>query len=340
MPNFVVQFGISANTSKTKRWDSAPLPDERSVMSSVAGTVAFAQSGSNSRSSQIFVNLRDNLYLDELGFAPFAVVTSGMHVVRTLFSDYAEQPMSHYEEMLAGGNPWMEKNFPSLSAVQSAQVFGEQQVTVDLHQEKNATLMLQKFKAGQVEPELIKRNMIELQNYLADPSLVDKLEGELLEVIKNPMKLAQTFQMMDRIKKLMAEPTTVQQVMGMINNPAFSDLMSPIRQRIGTLLDAPGVVQTVKDVKNDVEQHIISLAQASQASSMEPSAMAQAASSIHSNPPTGLENRRLTNPYAMHMPMLPFTGFNAWGRMPFTGFYAQHPPAVHMAQHPPVMGAY
>merc|ERR1712216_940462 len=80
VPNFVVQFGISANTSKTKRWDSAPLPDERSVMSSVAGTVAFAQSGSNSRSSQIFVNLRDNLYLDELGFAPFAVVTSGMHV--------------------------------------------------------------------------------------------------------------------------------------------------------------------------------------------------------------------------------------------------------------------
>ncbi len=54
------------------------------------GFLSFASAGPNSRTTQIFVNLRDNRNLDGMGFSPFARVTKGMDLVDQLFSGYGE----------------------------------------------------------------------------------------------------------------------------------------------------------------------------------------------------------------------------------------------------------
>jgi len=65
VPNFVVQFGISSDPDVQKSWSSlGPIPDDPVVASNVRGSVTFATSGPNSRTTQIFINTNDNAFLD------------------------------------------------------------------------------------------------------------------------------------------------------------------------------------------------------------------------------------------------------------------------------------
>merc|ERR1711871_426347 len=162
-------------------------------------------------------------------FAPFGAVVNGLEVVRKLYSGYGETPMKQYPAILEGGNAFLEREVPKLSTIVGCEIASQRNASLINEQERNATEMLNKFKAGTVDPNLVKENMMELQSYLADPKLGDKLEVEMLDVITNPMKLSETFRMMGKIKQLMADPATVQQVLGMMNNPSYSDLMSPIK---------------------------------------------------------------------------------------------------------------
>merc|ERR1719445_1697490 len=68
VPDFVVQFGISGSPNETKKWDT-PIEEDPVVESNVAGTVSYATAGPNSRTTQIFINLVDNSFLDADGFA-------------------------------------------------------------------------------------------------------------------------------------------------------------------------------------------------------------------------------------------------------------------------------
>ena len=73
--NFVVQFGIPADP-KNKR--PAQLRDDPVISSNVYGTLTYATSGPNTRTTQLFINTRKagNKFLDKQGFAPFAEVIS------------------------------------------------------------------------------------------------------------------------------------------------------------------------------------------------------------------------------------------------------------------------
>lgn len=65
VPRFVVQFGISSNPDVQRHWSSlGPIPDDPVLASNVRGSVTFATSGPNSRTTQLFINTNDNSFLD------------------------------------------------------------------------------------------------------------------------------------------------------------------------------------------------------------------------------------------------------------------------------------
>ncbi len=85
-PGFVVQWGISNSPGKSAKWSQEYMPDEPRTVSNTRGTVAFAASGKDSRTMQVFVNMGNNAQLNSQGFAPFGKVISGLDVLNKLQS--------------------------------------------------------------------------------------------------------------------------------------------------------------------------------------------------------------------------------------------------------------
>jgi peptidyl-prolyl cis-trans isomerase A (cyclophilin A) len=121
VPNFVVQFGLSGNPELDAKWHNNNIKDEPVKQSNTAGTITFAKSSMpNSRTTQIFINLKDNKPLDGMGFAPFGKVVEGMDVVRTINPQYGEAPDQGMIQSM--GNAYLEKQFPKLDYIKSATV--------------------------------------------------------------------------------------------------------------------------------------------------------------------------------------------------------------------------
>src|SRR3954453_280892 len=65
VPNFMVQFGINGNTAAAASWQNANLKgDPTRAHSHKKGYVTFATRGPNTRTTQVFVNFKDNGFLD------------------------------------------------------------------------------------------------------------------------------------------------------------------------------------------------------------------------------------------------------------------------------------
>jgi len=127
LDGFMAQIGINGNPSVQSSWRSATIQDDPVKESNKRGFVTFAKSGApNSRSTQIFVNYRDNTNLDKQGFAPFGQVTSGMDVVDKLYSGYGEGAPSgrgpEQGRIQAEGNAYLVKDFPKLDYVKKATI--------------------------------------------------------------------------------------------------------------------------------------------------------------------------------------------------------------------------
>ncbi len=118
---FMVQFGISGYPAVSAKWRDAVIQDDPVKGSNKRGTVTFATSGANSRTTQIFINLVDNANLDALGFAPFGEVVEGMDVVDKLYKGYGEgAPRGrgpHQGRLQTGGNSYLKAEFPELDYV-------------------------------------------------------------------------------------------------------------------------------------------------------------------------------------------------------------------------------
>jgi peptidyl-prolyl cis-trans isomerase A (cyclophilin A) len=123
----MAQIGINGNPAIQSSWRNATIQDDPVKESNKRAFVTFAKSSApNSRSTQIFINYRDNANLDKSGFAPFGEVTSGMDVVDKLYSGYGEgAPGGRGPEqgkIQAEGNAYLTKDFPKLDFVKKATV--------------------------------------------------------------------------------------------------------------------------------------------------------------------------------------------------------------------------
>jgi peptidyl-prolyl cis-trans isomerase A (cyclophilin A) len=122
VPNFVVQFGMHGDPEIGKHWQNASIQDEPVKEGNKRGNIVYAMGGPNTRTTQIFINLKDNDFLDSRGFPAFGKVVKGMDVVDKLYSGYGEEAGRAQGEIAAGGNAYLEKTFPKLDAVKKATI--------------------------------------------------------------------------------------------------------------------------------------------------------------------------------------------------------------------------
>jgi peptidyl-prolyl cis-trans isomerase A (cyclophilin A) len=120
VPNFMVQFGIAADPAVQAKFKGT-IKDDPVKESNKKGYVTFAQtSAPDSRSTQIFINYKDNGFLDSQRFAPFGQVVSGMDAVEKINADAGEKP--NQGSIQAEGNAYLKKAFPKLDYVKKATI--------------------------------------------------------------------------------------------------------------------------------------------------------------------------------------------------------------------------
>jgi peptidyl-prolyl cis-trans isomerase A (cyclophilin A) len=121
--DFMVQFGINGDPSLNQVWNQAQFRDDPVKESNKLGYVTFAMTGlPNSRTTQIFINYKDNPFLDAQNFAPFGRVIEGMDVVDSFFNEYEGVPSDNQPQIQARGNAYLNKEFPKLDYVKSAAI--------------------------------------------------------------------------------------------------------------------------------------------------------------------------------------------------------------------------
>jgi|GEM_PF-212966 len=121
VPKHLVQFGLHGRPEIASRWYEATLPDEKSQLKNMRGTLAFASGGNaDSRTTQIFVNLSDNNDFDRMGLVPFAQVITGIEALDDVHAGYGEVP--EQARILREGNTYLERNFPKLDYIIEARL--------------------------------------------------------------------------------------------------------------------------------------------------------------------------------------------------------------------------
>lgn len=129
--NFVAQFGISGAPNVNAAWENRRIPDDPMRHPNTRGTIAFASEGPNTRTVQLFINLKDNPKLDTYGggFPPIAEIVSGMNIAASLYDGYGEGAPSGLgprQELIMGqGNAYLRRYFPQLDLLVHATIAQE-----------------------------------------------------------------------------------------------------------------------------------------------------------------------------------------------------------------------
>jgi peptidyl-prolyl cis-trans isomerase A (cyclophilin A) len=123
---FMVQFGMHGQPKVTKAWKPAKIEDDPRKQSNRKGTISFANSGPNTRTTQVFINYNDNTPLDNMGFAPFGEVVEGMDIVESLHKGYGDGPPGgsgpDQRQIERSGNEYLKRDYPKLDYIETARV--------------------------------------------------------------------------------------------------------------------------------------------------------------------------------------------------------------------------
>jgi peptidyl-prolyl cis-trans isomerase A (cyclophilin A) len=129
--NFMAQFGINGDPAVQSHWREATIKDDAPAgankQSNKRGYITYAKTGApDSRSTQLFINFKDNSMLDPQGFTPFGQVTAGMDVVDKLYKGYGEgAPRGAGPDqgrLQMEGNAYLNKDFPKLDYIKTARI--------------------------------------------------------------------------------------------------------------------------------------------------------------------------------------------------------------------------
>ncbi|MEI6435796.1 MAG: peptidylprolyl isomerase [Bacteroidota bacterium] len=120
---YVIQFGICDKKEVNSFWDKRPIPDEEVKTANLKGTISYARDGINSRTTQLFINMKDNFKLDSInfnglrGFSPVARIISGFEVVESFYGEYGFEPANHQDSAMVCGNGYLKQKFPLLDSI-------------------------------------------------------------------------------------------------------------------------------------------------------------------------------------------------------------------------------
>jgi peptidyl-prolyl cis-trans isomerase A (cyclophilin A) len=132
VPGKWVQFGIAGDPKIAQAWRNKTIPDDTLKVHNLPGYIAFSNTAPGTRSTQVYINLKDNSALNDSqpAFAPFGKVVDGWDVVEKLYGGYGEQSgggmrAGHQDKMFEGGNAYMDREFPKLDRLIRAEVVRE-----------------------------------------------------------------------------------------------------------------------------------------------------------------------------------------------------------------------
>lgn len=121
IPDFMAQVGMNGDPALHARWSENTIDDDPVLESNLPGYVTFAKTGlPNSRSTQFFINYKNNSSLDGQRFAPFGKVVAGMDVALKINAKYRELPVQ--PTIAQQGNEYLNREFPDLDFIRTASV--------------------------------------------------------------------------------------------------------------------------------------------------------------------------------------------------------------------------
>jgi homoserine O-acetyltransferase len=126
-PGFIAQFGIPGDPQIAATWREQKMLDDPVKQSNSRGTIAYAMTGPDTRTTQLYINMSDNSRLDPDGFAPIGRVIEGMDLVDQLYSAYGEDAGGGMRggkqgRIFDGGNAYLDREFPRLDKLIRATV--------------------------------------------------------------------------------------------------------------------------------------------------------------------------------------------------------------------------
>jgi homoserine O-acetyltransferase len=122
-----VQFGIPGDPAVSAVWRDKRMPDDSVKGTNLRGHFAYAMTGPDARTTQIYVLKEDRVYQDAQGFAAFGRVVEGMAVVDSLHVGYGENSgggmrAGKQAPLFEGGNAYLDKNYPRLDKLIRARI--------------------------------------------------------------------------------------------------------------------------------------------------------------------------------------------------------------------------
>ena len=127
---YIVQFGLHGNPAVNAAWKDRYIRNDPPRSQNARGTFAFSYKGpgpSETRGTQIYINLADNSKNNVEPFTVLGTVVEGMSVLDSLYSGYGENSGSGVRQgkqgpLAEGGNAYMDREFPLLDRIRRVTV--------------------------------------------------------------------------------------------------------------------------------------------------------------------------------------------------------------------------